>query len=72
MKSVLIVNYYAGGDRTKKSELDRTLRTYREEEKCNRVLVERLEGKRQLGTHIRRWEDTIKMVIQEVGWRTWT
>jgi hypothetical protein len=26
------------------------------------------EGKRQLGVHRLRWEDNIKMALQEVGW----
>ena len=26
------------------------------------------EGKRSLGRHRRRWEDNIKMDIQEIGW----
>ena len=33
-----------------------------------RVLVGKPEGKRSLGRHRRRWEDNIKMVLQEVGW----
>ena len=32
-----------------------------------RVLVEKLEGKRPLGRPRRRWEDNIKMNLQEVG-----
>jgi len=32
-----------------------------------RVLVGKPEGKRPLGRHRRRWEDNIKMVLQEVG-----
>jgi len=31
------------------------------------VLVEKPEGKRQLGRPRRRWEDNIKMDLQEVG-----
>ena len=31
------------------------------------VLVGKPEGKRPLGTHRRRWEDNIKMDLQEVG-----
>jgi len=34
-----------------------------------RVLVGNPEGKRSLGRHGRRWEDNIKMDLQEVGWR---
>ena len=32
-----------------------------------RVLVGKLGGKRPLGRHRRRWEDNIKMDLQEVG-----
>jgi len=32
-----------------------------------RVLVGKPEGKRPLGRHRRRWEDNIKMELQEVG-----
>ena len=37
-----------------------------------RVLVGKPERKRPLGRHRRRWEDNIKMALQEVGWRLWT
>jgi hypothetical protein len=33
-----------------------------------RILVGRPEGKRPLGRPRRRWEDTIKMDLQEAGW----
>ena len=33
-----------------------------------RVLVGKPEGKRPLGRPRRRWEDNIKMDLQEVGW----
>jgi hypothetical protein len=33
-----------------------------------RILVERPEGKRQLGRPWRRWEDNVTMGLQEVGW----
>ena len=32
-----------------------------------RVLVGKSEGKRPLGRHRRRWEDNIKVDVQEVG-----
>jgi hypothetical protein len=32
-----------------------------------RVLVRKPEGRRLIGRHRRRWEDKIKMDIQEVG-----
>ena len=34
---------------------------------CTRFLVGKPEGKRPLGRPRRRWEDNIKMVLQEVG-----
>jgi hypothetical protein len=34
----------------------------------HRVLVEKPEGKSPLGRLRRRWEDNIKMDLQEVGW----
>ena len=37
-----------------------------------RVLVGKPEGKRPLGRPRYRWEDNIKMDLQEVGWGTWT
>jgi hypothetical protein len=33
------------------------------------VLVVKPEGKRPLGRYRRRWEDNIKIDLQEVGWR---
>jgi hypothetical protein len=33
-----------------------------------RILVGRPEGKRPLGRPRRRWKNTIKMDLQEVGW----
>jgi len=37
-----------------------------------RVLVWKPEGKRPLGRHRLRWEDNIKMNLQEVGCGVWT
>jgi hypothetical protein len=38
-----------------------------EETGVHRVLVGKPEGKRPLGTPRHRWEDNIKMYLQEVG-----
>ena len=38
-----------------------------EEERCNRVLVRKAEGKSPLGMPRLRWEDNIKTDLQEVG-----
>jgi len=35
---------------------------------AHRILVGRPEAKRQLGRRRHRWEDNIKMVLQEVRW----
>jgi hypothetical protein len=37
-----------------------------------KILVRRPEGGRPLGRPRRRWEDNIKMDLQEVGWGAWT
>jgi hypothetical protein len=37
-----------------------------------RILVRRPEGRRLLGRPRLRWEDNIKMYLQEVGWGVWT
>jgi len=37
-----------------------------------RVLVEKPEGKRPLGRSRQRWENNIKMDLQEVGCGAWT
>jgi hypothetical protein len=39
-----------------------------EDRGVHRVLVGKLEGKRPLGRPRCRWEDNIKMDLQEVGW----
>jgi len=46
----------------------------RERRGVYRVLVGKPEGKRPLGRHKRRWEDNIKMDLQEVrcGGGAWT
>ena len=35
-------------------------------------VVEKPERKRRLGRHRCRWEDNIKIAIQEIGWRLWS
>ena len=37
-----------------------------------RVLVGKPEGKRPLGRPRCRWENNIKMDLQEIGWGAWT
>ena len=42
--------------------------TYWGQERCSQVLVGKPEGKRPLGRPRRRWENTIRKDIQEMGW----
>jgi hypothetical protein len=39
-----------------------------EKRNAYRTLVERPEGRRPLGRPRRRWEDTIKMDLEDMGW----
>ena len=47
--------------------MSRACSTYGGEERCTQVFVGKPEGKRPLGRPMNRWEDNIKMDIQEVG-----
>jgi hypothetical protein len=42
------------------------------QERRTQGLVEKSEEKRTLGRHRRKWENNIKMDLQEVGWGAWT
>jgi hypothetical protein len=42
------------------------------EERCVQDLVGKIEGTRQLGRPRHRWEDNIKMGVQQVGWEAWS
>ena len=54
------------GDKTEKNEMDGACSVYGERRGLYRVLVGKLEGKRPLGRPRRRWENNIKMDLQEV------
>jgi hypothetical protein len=51
-----------------KNEMGRACGTMREGRVAYKILVGRPEGRRPLGRPRRRWEDTIKIDLQEVGW----
>ena len=55
------------GDQIEKNWIGGTCRTYGERREAYRVLVEKPEGRRPLGRPRLRWEDNIKMDLQEVG-----
>jgi hypothetical protein len=57
------------GDKIQKSEMGQACSTYgRERRSVYRVLVGKPEGTRPIGRCRHRWEDNIKMDLQEVGW----
>ena len=51
--------------------MDEACSPYGERRGAYRVLMGKPEGRRLLGRPRRRWEDNIKMHLQEVGWGTW-
>jgi len=55
------------GDKLKKNEMGCARSTYGERRYEYRVLVGKREGKRLRGKPRRKWEDNIKMNLQEVG-----
>jgi hypothetical protein len=58
--------YFACG-KIEKNEMGKTCGPMGEGRGVYRVLMEKPEGKRPLGRSRRRWEDDIKMDLQEVG-----
>jgi hypothetical protein len=55
----------------KKNEMGAACSTYGERRGVCRVLVGKPEGESPLGRPRHRWEDKIKMDLQEVGWVEW-
>jgi len=45
---------------------------YGGDERCIQGLVGKRQGKRPLGRPRNRWENNIKIDLQEVGWGAWT
>jgi hypothetical protein len=56
------------GDQIKKNEMGGHVTCMGERRGAYRVLVGKPEGERLLARPRRRWEDNIKMDLQEVGW----
>ena len=65
--SVVLLTQYCAGDKIDKNEMDGTCSAYDEGRGVHRVLVGKTGGKRPLGRPTCRWEDNIKMDLQEVG-----
>ena len=49
-------------------KVGRNVACMREKRGAYRVLVEKPDGKRRLGTARRRWDNNIKPDLQDVGW----
>jgi hypothetical protein len=65
LESLFLTKYFSG-DNIQKNEIGGACSKRRG---ANRVLVGKPEGKRPLGRPGRKWEDNIKMDLQEVRWR---
>jgi len=63
---VVLISYYSG-DQIKNYEIRVACRINRVEMRCTKILLGKPEGKRPLGIPRYRWEDNIKMYIQEIG-----
>ena len=60
---------YYFGDQIKNNEVGRACSTYGREGKCTQGYGGETWGKRQLGKPTRRWEENIRMELQEVELR---
>jgi len=67
LRSVFLTEYYSG-DQIKKNEMRRACGTYQRLERCVQNFGWEARGKKPLGRPRRRWEDNIKMNIQEIVW----
>ena len=66
VRSVLLTQYFAG-DKIENNEIAGHVARMEEGKGVHKVLVGKPEGNRPLGRPRRRWEDNIKMDLQEVG-----
>jgi hypothetical protein len=55
-------------DQVKEDEMDRACSTNGEKRNAYKILVRKPEGKRPLSKPKRKWVDTIKMDLIEIGW----
>ena len=62
----MLVTKYHSGDQIKKTQIGRTCNSMGERRGTYRILVGKPKERRPLGRHRRRWEDNIKMGLQEV------
>jgi hypothetical protein len=65
---VAIFTKYYSGNQIEKNEMGGACSKYGGKEKCIQDFGGRPEGRQPLGRPRHRWEDNIKMDLQEVGW----
>jgi hypothetical protein len=63
-----VLTQYCSGDKIENNEMGGALARIEEWRGVYRVLVEKPERKRSLGRPRRRWENNIKMDLQEEGY----
>jgi hypothetical protein len=61
-------NFYASPRCSSRGEWTGHVASIGRDEKCIKMLFEKPEGKRPLGRHRRRWENSIRMSLREIGW----
>jgi hypothetical protein len=59
---------YVFNNQVKEDKIGRACSTNAEKLNAYRISVGKLEGKRPLGRHRRKWEDNIKINLREIGW----
>ena len=69
---ICTVHRCCSDDQIEKNEIGGACSAFGERRDVYRVLVGKPEGKRPLGRQRLRWQNNIKMDIQEVGCGTWT
>jgi hypothetical protein len=68
----MLLTEYCAGDKIEKNDMGGACSMYgRERRGVYRVLVEKPEGKRPIRRPRPRWEDNIKMDLEEVGYVVW-
>jgi hypothetical protein len=72
MTSGFILTQCNSSDQIEKNEIGGAYSAFRERRSVYRVLVGKAAGKRPPGRTRCRWEENIKMDLQDVKWGAWT
>ena len=66
LRTLILTKYYSGG-KIEQGEMGMSCSRHLVADKCVKTLMGKPEGKRSLGRRRLRWEDNIKMDIQDFG-----